>query len=180
MEEDIYFSVYGEMTTVTKEQYKALTNYIKNHQILYRLLAVCYKYIPLIMGIIYVISGLYVIFFRHDQLMRFILIPLLTFAAVSLLRRLINRERPYDQFNLPPLFEYKAGKGRSFPSRHTASALIIAMACSYFNGTIGAVMIFFAVIVGMTRVLSGMHYFTDVLGAALLTLLIAGCGFWLI
>ena len=169
---------YGEMTTVTKEQYKVLTEYIKKRKILYRSLAVFYKYTPIMIGIAYVITGLYVIFFMPDKLIRFICVPLFTFCTVSLLRRLINRERPYDKFNISPLFKYKAGKGRSFPSRHTASAFIIAMTCLYINTFCGVIILFMAIIVGMTRVLSGMHYMTDVFGAAMLTLLIAISSFF--
>lgn len=168
------------MVKMTKKQYETLVSYIKNNKRLYRSLSECYKSTPIIMAIVFLITGLYTAFFLPDKLIRFLLIPLFTFCAVSLIRRVINRERPYDRFNIPPVFEYQSGKGKSFPSRHTASAVIIAMACLYINITIGILMSVLAIIVGMVRVLTGMHYVTDVIGAIVMAFLVGMLGFWLI
>ena len=52
--------------------------------------------------------------------------PLAALILVTVLRHVFHAPRPYDQMNYYPLISHKPGN--SFPSRHTASSVIIAMA----------------------------------------------------
>lgn len=63
---------------------------------------------------------------RHPLLWRAILIPAISFAAVSIFRRIVNVPRPYEKFGLAPVLA-KDTHGKSFPSRHVFSIYIIAM-----------------------------------------------------
>ena len=54
-----------------------------------------------------------------------IIVPLVGFVAVSVFRYIVNRPRPYEKFDMPPVIP-KDTHGRSFPSRHVFSAFIIA------------------------------------------------------
>ena len=86
--------------------------------------------------------------------------------------------RPYDQMNYYPLISHKPGN--SFPSRHTASSVIIAMAFWYVCQPLGITAAALAVLVGISRVVAGLHYPRDVLAGAAVSLVVGGLGFWVV
>lgn len=111
--------------------------------------------------------ALFLLINQSSVLVPFVLIPAADFLFVTLLRAWVNAPRPYDVWgDYTPLLPVTHGKGRSFPSRHTASAFIIAFACLKLNPLFGVVMLAAAVAVGTSRVLAGLHYPRDVLSAA--------------
>lgn len=58
------------------------------------------------------------------DVVRILGVPLLCLFAVSLLRNLIDRKRPYEAGGIFPVIQKKK-RGHSFPSRHVASAFVI-------------------------------------------------------
>lgn len=64
--------------------------------------------------------------------------------------------------SVPPLLD-KDSSGRSMPSRHVFSATIISMACLHASLPIGLVCLIFSALLGLVRVLGGVHYPKDVL-----------------
>jgi membrane-associated phospholipid phosphatase len=71
-----------------------------------------------------------------------------------------------------PVFA-KNSKPDSMPSRHTASAFIIAMAILRFNVWAGVAYLFIAVMISVSRVCAGVHYVRDVIVGAAIAIL---CG----
>ena len=69
--------------------------------------------------------------------------------------------------------------GKSFPSRHTVSAFIIAMAFLYVNTNLGIIMLCLATAIGLTRILSGVHFVRDVVGGAAIGIFIGIIGFFI-
>ena len=118
---------------------------------------------------------------RDARLLRAALVPAVCFLAVTALRPMINRQRPYDRFKAQPVGRYRRGKGKSMPSRHTASAAAIALAVIYAFPTVSVAvgMLALCAIIAALRVLSGQHYATDVLAALLLSGVICATGFLL-
>ena len=118
---------------------------------------------------------------RDIRLVRVLLVPAACFLAVTLLRPVIGRQRPYDRFGAPPVGSWKPGKGKSMPSRHTASAAAIAFAVIYaFPGApLTLAMILLCLLIAALRVLSGQHYISDVLAAILISALISAIGYTL-
>ena len=57
---------------------------------------------------------------------KLILTPFTSFILVSVIRKCIDAKRPYEKYNIKPLF-VKDTKGESMPSRHVFSITIIAM-----------------------------------------------------
>ena len=107
-------------------------------------------------------------------LLRSILVPLDGFIAVSGFRYLVNRKRPYEMFDLPPVIP-KETSGKSFPSRHVFSAAIIAFT---FLGIpqvmwFGIVLLICTVLLAAIRVISGVHYISDVVAAGLIAAVLA-------
>ena len=97
-------------------------------------------------------------------------IPALTFWAGTALRAAIDRPRPYTALGCQPLFP-KEEAGRSMPSRHCFSAAAIAVAAWHCCPPLGILLAALAVLIALSRVLSGVHYISDVVAG-----LAFGCG----
>ena len=88
----------------------------------------------LLCAAIYCASLLYLMFTGDRRIIRAVIVPAVCFAVVTVLRPLIGKQRPYDRYGVPPVGAYKPGKGKSMPSRHTASAAAIACLCLSASG----------------------------------------------
>ena len=133
----------------------------------------------LIYAAIYPLTLIWLMLMRDPRIVRVLLVPAACFLLVTLIRPIINRQRPYDFFNAAPVGSYRSGKGKSMPSRHTASAAAIAIAVAYVfpHPAVIIAAAALALLIGVLRVLSGQHYISDVLAATLLSILISLIGY---
>lgn len=106
-------------------------------------------------------------------------VPMAVFALVSLMREVLNRPRPYESWPLDPLIA-KASSGRSFPSRHMASAVIIAMELQWLWLPAGIAAWVLCAVIAFTRIAGGVHYPSDVIGAVAIAGILGFVGFYLI
>ena len=114
---------------------------------------------------------------EHDiRVIKVTVIPATLFLIVSILRKIIDRPRPYAVLNIEPLVK-RDKMGESFPSRHVLSVSIIAMAFLYINIWYGICMSVIAVMIAFTRVLSGVHFIRDVVWAAVISYVAGGIAF---
>ncbi len=97
------------------------------------------------------------------------LIPAAGFVLLSLARRRLNRPRPYELYDLQPLIA-RDGSGESFPSRHCFSAFAIAAAWITTAVPVAVFLLLAAGLVGVCRVLGGVHFPRDVAAGALIGL----------
>lgn len=79
--------------------------------------------------------------------------------------------RPFNIF--PQVQSLFAESGYAFPSGHTAVASAIAFALFFTNKKVGYVFMFFALIVGLSRIIAGVHFPIDILGGFILGALVA-------
>lgn len=116
---------------------------------------------------------------RDPRIMRALIVPALCFLVVTVLRPIINRRRPYDAFDLPPVGKWRKGKGKSMPSRHTASAAAVAFAVIYVfpSITVSIAMGLLALLIGFLRIASGQHYPSDVAAAIVLSAILSYIGY---
>ena len=123
------------------------------------------------LGIYGIVLGVYLVYGavlavtlwqRSGQFWRVLAVPAAVYVLGTLLRAAINRPRPYEALNFTPLFP-KDTKGQSMPSRHCFSAAAIVAAA--FTGWVplGVAACLLAAVVAVTRVLTGVHYPSDVL-----------------
>lgn len=138
-----------------------------------------YKGLPLLVFISYtVLCGLLLVL-GDSRIYKVILIPMFIFISVSIMRKIINKPRPYVVLNIDPLVK-KDKNGESFPSRHVLSVSIIAVACFWIHPWLGFVMSILVIFIAIIRVLSGVHFIKDVIWGALISYIIGGLLFWLL
>lgn len=121
----------------------------------------------------FVIYGLGILFLAltaPNQLLYFLGIPGFTLGLVSLLRDLIKRPRPFDTLNVKPSLEHESGG--SFPSKHSSSAMIIALSFFFINPSLAILLIVLACLTGASRVFTGVHYPLDVLAGQVIAVLV--------
>lgn len=108
-----------------------------------------------------------------------ILVPAVSFLAVSVFRKGINAERPYEKYSFKPLIE-KDTKGKSFPSRHVFSIFVIGSTLAWLYPVVGIVVCLMGCILAAIRVLSGVHFPKDVVAGGVIGIA-CGClaGFFL-
>ena len=99
---------------------------------------------------------------RMGQLWPALVVPASAFVVGTLVRKLIDRPRPYTALGFTPLFP-KDKTGQSMPSRHCFSAAAMAGTAWYVLPPLGAVLAVLGVLIAISRVVTGVHYISDVL-----------------
>jgi undecaprenyl-diphosphatase len=102
---------------------------------------------------------------------RMLLAVALVYGASEALGRVWRRPRPFAaDARIEALVAHAAG--RSFPSRHVASGLAMAVIGSAAHPRLGTTMSAVAAGLGLSRVAAGLHYPSDVAAGAVLGLLV--------
>ena len=96
----------------------------------------------------------------------------ISFVLLSLYRKKFNAKRPSEVYNIPSAIE-KGKEGKSFPSRHTFSAVIIALCLFHLSVYLGAAFLVVSLIIAALRVVLGLHFVKDVTAGAIIGIL---CG----
>ncbi|WP_043475626.1 phosphatase PAP2 family protein [Kitasatospora sp. MBT66] len=107
----------------------------------------------------------------HVLMARALAVPLvvtLAFAADTLLKSVLREPRPCQVLEAGPTLEACPGAGDwSLPSNHTVIVFAGAAALWHVDRRLGALGLLLAAVMGVTRVLVGVHYPHDVLLGAL-------------
>ncbi|MGX8714519.1 MAG: phosphatase PAP2 family protein [Lachnospiraceae bacterium] len=105
---------------------------------------------------------LLVLFLKKDRrVWKVSLIPAAAFSLITILRKRINRRRPYEDWDLDPLIR-KDTKGKSLPSRHVFSCAVISVAFAVINPLLGLFYFTGGILLCILRVIGGVHYPLDV------------------
>ena len=99
------------------------------------------------------------------------------FLVSDLLALVVDRPRPYQEYDFKPvifskLFSLKSNKARSFPSGHVISIVSISVVLLSYDLKLGLIGLGVAILTGISRVLLGFHYPTDVIAGFLLGILV--------
>ncbi|MDR0914746.1 MAG: phosphatase PAP2 family protein [Oscillospiraceae bacterium] len=103
-------------------------------------------------------------YFKYiGTLVKITIVPLVVVVSVTILRKVSDSKRPYEEFNFKPLLARKK-HGESFPSRHIACASVISMVILSVSAVwvLGIVFFLLTLLLAAMRVISGMHYVRDV------------------
>lgn len=108
---------------------------------------------------------------KRDFLL-FSLIALPTIYIVAKISSLFFYDpRPFVSENIVPLLPHIADNG--FPSDHTLISATIAMIVFFYNKKIGALLLIIATIVGISRVLAGVHHPIDIIASFFIAIIVS-------
>lgn len=84
---------------------------------------------------------------------------------------LISRPRPFVDLSITPLVLHAADS--SFPSDHTLLGVALAAPLLWYRPRLGVWLFLWALLVGLARVAVGIHYPSDIVGSAVIAVLLA-------
>ena len=146
-----------------QEWYDHIAGKIKNNPLFLRLLRVFNRLMTVVMPIVYLtlLVATYLQQGLGKQVGIYLFIPASGFVILSFLRKKINAPRPYEEWDIKPFLD-RDSPGQSMPSRHVFSATIISMACLHASLSVGVILLVFSALLGLVRVLGGVHFPKDV------------------
>ncbi len=151
-----------------KETYIKLMDSIRKRKGLVKLIRILYTALPLGMVVVYpviiLLNGLRGL---DHRFILSIVVPAVTLVGVGVMRKLINKKRPYERFEVCSLIK-KDKKGQSFPSNHSACGFVIAMAGFTVNIWLGVALLLVAFIIALTRIFAGVHFIIDVIAGTII------------
>lgn len=122
---------------------------------------------------------LFVFVTDRAKLLRCIFVPAVMFVSVSILRKIINRPRPYEKLGISPLIK-KDKNGESMPSRHVFSVFMIATTFLYVLPALSIPLFIIGILLSAVRIIGGVHYPSDILVGAAIGIFSGVIGFFLI
>ena len=108
--------------------------------------------------------------FFAQELTNVLFVPCLGFFITSVVRLCVDKARPYSEqgAGITPMVEKKNSDMKSFPSRHTACAFVIAMVFLCHLPAVGILMLVLSTLLAYIRFALGLHYPSDLFFGALI------------
>ena len=146
-----------------QEWYDHVAGNLENKPFLLSLLRAFNRFMTVVMPIVYLtlLATTYLQEGLGEQALIYVFVPASGFVILSLLRKKINAPRPYEKWTIKPLLD-RDSPGQSMPSRHVFSATIISMACLHASLSVGVILLVLSALLGLVRVLGGVHFPKDV------------------
>ncbi len=156
------------MRLLDEKLFFSLIKHTQNKKIgfLVKLIAV---YSSVFFIVFYGMFTVYLITTRNPNLLPFIIGPALSLLSVIVIRRFLKRKRPFETYDIKPLILHE--KGTSFPSKHGTSAFAIAFAIMWLYPFWGGIGFILALLTGLSRIMVGVHYPSDILGGLLIAMI---------
>lgn len=162
-----------------KKYYPKIYTFItkkKSRLIIFKLI---YKGLPAVVFLSYFILLSTLLVQRDSRTLECITVPLGVFVTVTMIRGFVNRPRPYETLAIVSVFD-KDTKGKSFPSRHSACAAVIAMTALYVEPIFGIILMAVSILIALSRVLGGVHYPIDAAAGFLYAVIMSVICFYVI
>ena len=151
--------------------YTGLNKFMWNHPFIKSCTHFTSRFCPYMVAIFYMLFLLKIYLDRPHNLFGLAAEPIAVFAITAILRIVIDRKRPSEKYDLTPIDGSKK-TGHSFPSIHVAMSISIALAVLHFGPNMGLLLSVLAGTITVTRLISGVHYITDILASITIALLI--------
>ena len=159
---------------MTKEKFMKYTGPFRGNEKWTRGLHILNRILTAMGYVSYPFLLIYLIWTKDVRFFQALLVPGISFMAVTLFRAKLNAPRPYEVYEEAPLIP-KETRGHSFPSRHVFSIFIIAMTFLLLSPWtwFGIVLLAAGVFLAVVRVLTGVHFPRDVIAGALFAVVVA-------
>lgn len=108
---------------------------------------------------------------KKREILSAFLVGILAWILAYGLKFLFQFPRPFDALSGVSSLIPESGFG--FPSGHATFFMALAMSIFFFHKKFGYIFIFFAILIGVARVVSGVHFPVDILAGFILGALVA-------
>ena len=146
-----------------EKRYPLITKLLKRHKFILVCFKLLYYGLPIITALGYIA---YVIHryraYGKRTLLKTVGVPAAAFVGLSVFRKIFNFKRPYEKYDFLPVMG-RLKKGKSMPSRHTFSAGVISAVISSDYPILAPFLWILTGLVGLTRLLAGVHHMRDLL-----------------
>jgi undecaprenyl-diphosphatase len=118
--------------------------------------------------IVIILAGLFLLFYRKSWRELFLVFGSTGVAYIfsKILKIIIHADRPFVEFsNVQALFPES---GFAFPSTHAIFFATLAVSIFLLHKKAGYIFIFLALLIGLTRIIAGVHFPFDILGGFIL------------
>lgn len=116
-------------------------------------------------------STLQIFLEKKKEILRAFFAAVLAYVLAYGLKFLFHTSRPFDLF--PQVQSLIPETGYAFPSGHATFFVALAMSIYFFHKKAGYVFISFAILIGLSRIVAGVHFPIDILGGFVLGWLVA-------
>ena len=164
---------------MNEKRFQKVTEIIRKRKLLVLAINLLDKLISAITLMCYPLLLAYLFVNKSDLLLSAVLVPGVSFAVVTVFRRLYNSKRPYEVYDFEPVIQ-KNTLGKSFPSRHVFSIFVIGMTFLQVQTDLGIWFMFLGVLLAMIRVFGGVHFIKDVMVGAVAGIIFGCIGFYVI
>jgi undecaprenyl-diphosphatase len=146
------------------------------------------------MNTIYIIGAKYLfivpvlvmllVFFRASKSLKkqLLIFSILTFGLALIIGKTLNHfiynSRPFVKNGFSPLIEHAPDNG--FPSDHMLLVASVAMIISFYNRKIGTFLWILAILIGLSRIMVGVHHPIDIVGSALIAIVSSTVVYWVL
>lgn len=165
---------------MTQKKYLKLMQFFNQSPVLLHIIRFAAKQLAIIIAAVYAVILIMLVIWHDSRFIRCLIVPAAAFVFITVIRKLINRPRPYDTLDYDPLVSCVRGKAQSFPSRHTGSAWIIALTLCTLNLWLGIPVLIAALCISVGRVCTGMHYPSDVIAGFIVAVVAFFIGFFVL
>ncbi len=158
------------------ESYIKLNEYIKSHKNFESAVIFIDKNFPKPVVFIFYSMLAFLAVKRDRRFFACAAIPWIDFYLVTKLRNKLNRKRPFENIGFEPIIMHS--KGKSCPSRHASSSVIITFAVYFISPFLGIITGIISVFVCFSRILTGVHYISDVIAGISISIFIGTATFF--
>ena len=147
--------------------YEGINKFMYKHPFIKSCVYFASKFCPWMIAIFYSLFLLKIVIESQTGFYLLFIKPFVVLLITVLLRILIDRPRPIQKYDLKPIDDKKR-IGHSFPS----FAISIALTVIARGPNMGLLLSALAITITCTRLLTGVHYLTDILASILIALAI--------
>ena len=151
--------------------YTSINKFMWNHSFIKSCVHFASKFCPYIVAIFYSLFLLKIFLNKSGNMLVLTSEPIAVLIVTVILRIIIDRKRPSEKYDLTPI-DGSRKKGRSFPSIHVALSVSIALAVLHYGPNMGLLLSTLAGTITIVRLLSGVHYITDVAASIIIAFVI--------
>ena len=149
--------------------YMSVYRFVQRHTALHRPIKFINAVSPQIMMVLFYGLMPILVLMRDVRVIAFAACPLIELVLVTKFRDKIDRPRPFDVLDVTPLEQHSSG--HSFPSLHCSSSFVITASLFYIHPILGVIGLIVSIFVAVSRLLSGVHYPSDILAGIIIGLL---------